>query len=41
MVLYPIARLFFQQTDSVMPHGVLRLSCAERCLQFDWQGYRR
>lgn len=24
----------------VMPHGVLRLSCAESCLQVDWQGYR-
>ena len=26
---------------AIMPHGVLRLSCAESCLQFDWQGYRR
>lgn len=25
----------------VVPHGVLHLSCAESCLRFDWQGYRR
>jgi hypothetical protein len=25
----------------VMPRGVVRLSCAESCLRFDWQGYRR